>query len=156
MPVSNQNDDLRASLIKYAGRVLSLRPYFKFKLRDKLFLRAEKLGSTDASKVIDSVLHDLEKSGYLNDRYLAEAYVRRQLAKGYGSKIIHLKMKYLGLDQKTISETLKSEASEEVELQSLEKYSLKFARLDKQKLVHKLYTRGYSSALIRKVIQYNY
>lgn len=153
---SNQKDELRSSLVKYAGRVLLLRPYFKLKLKEKLLARAHKLGPNDSEGLVESILSDLEKSGYLNDAYLAGAYVRRELSKGYGSRIIALKMKYLGLDQKTISDAINSEADEDAELQSLERYSLKFPSLDKRKLISKLYSRGYSSALIRKVIQYNY
>lgn len=151
MPESSQKSDLRDSLVKYAGRILAGRPYFRFKLREKLFFRAQILGYSDPSLVIDSILNDLAGSGYLNDGYLASAYVRRQLSKGYGPKIIALKLKFLGLDRETISKSLIQEANEEAEASSIRKYCRKYTRLDPRKLTSKLYQRGYSGVIIRKL-----
>ena len=156
MPESSQKSNQRSSLVKYASRILSSRPYFRFKLRDKLFLRAQKLAFENPDDIIDSILDDLAKSGYLDDQYLAEAYVRRQLSKGYGPKIISLKLKFLGLDRETISRCLESEVTEESEISSIKKYCQKYPRLDQRKLISKLYFRGYSGQLIKKVLQYNY
>lgn len=151
MPESSPKSELRESLVKYAGKILTGRPYFRFKLRQKLFLRAEKLGFSDAASVIDSILDDLARSGYLDDQYLAEAYVRRQLAKGYGAKIIGLKLKYLGLPSAIVSRVLKSEATVEAETTAVQKYCRKFARLDRRRLASKLYTRGFSGSIIQKL-----
>lgn len=151
MPESSPKSDLRRSLIRYASLILSRRPYFKFKLREKLFLRAEKLGFTQPAETIDSIVEDLAQSGYLDDLYLAEAYVRRQLAKGYGPKVIILKLKYLGLDRETSLQAVKSEVTEEAEMSSLQKYSRKFASQDRRKVISKLYSRGYNPTLIQKV-----
>lgn len=151
MPESSPKSEARRLLIRYASLVLSGRPYFRFKLREKLFLRAEKLGLEDPNNTIDSILEDLSQSGYLNDQYLAEAYVRRQLSKCYGPKIIALKLKYLGLPSSIISETLKLEADEEAVMVSLKKYCQKYSRLDQRKLISKLYSRGYSGSIIKKV-----
>jgi len=156
MPESSQKSDLRQSLIKYAGRILVARPYFRFKLREKLFQRAQKLGFADSGSVIDSIIDDLAKSGYLDDSYLSESYVRRQLSKGYGPKIISLKLLALGLDRETVSLALKSSASEEAEIASIRQYSQKYARLDRRKLIGKLYFRGYSGPIIKKVFDGDY
>lgn len=151
MPESSQKSSERSSLLKYVTRLLSSRPYFRSQLRDKLFLRAQALGFEAVEAVIDTLLDDLGQSGYLDDQYLAQAYVRRQLAKGYGPKIISLKLKYLGLDRELISDALKSEASQEAELSSIRKYSGKFPHLDRRRLISKLYTRGYLGSSIQKV-----
>ncbi len=151
MQESSPKSDARQALVSYAARILVARPYFKSKLREKLFLRAEKLGIDGPGSTIDSILEDLSKSGYLNDLYLAEAYVRRQLAKGYGPKIIILKLKFLGLGRETVSEVLRSQASVELELDSIKKYCQKYPRLDQRKLISKLYQRGYHSTTIKKV-----
>lgn len=156
MPESSRKSNLRSILVKYAGRVLSARPYFRSTLKDKLFLKAESLDLEASSEVIESILEDLAQSGYLDDQYLAEAYVRRQLGKGYGPKVIAVKLKYLGLNPTLVTSALKSDATEEVELASIRHYCAKFPRLDRRKLIQKLYFRGYSGQLIKKVLQYNY
>ncbi len=147
----NRKSDPRQSLIKYAAGILSARPYFRSKLREKLFLRAEKLGFDDPGKIIDSILNDLSKSGYMDDKYLAEAYVRRQLSKGYGPKIISLKLKYLGLDSQTVTDSIKSQAFEESEVASIRSFCDKNSRYEQGKLISKLYQRGYTSLSIKKV-----
>ncbi len=156
MQGSSRKSDLRQSLVKYAGRILGARPYFRFKLREKLFLRAEKLNFDDPGSTIDSILDDLAKSGYLDDQYLAEAYVRSRLSKGYGPKIISLKLKFMGLSPETISMVLESTATEEAEMASIKRYCRKFPHPDSRKLVSKLYFRGYSGTSIKKVFDGDY
>ncbi len=150
MPESSQKSKIRSALLRYAARILSARPYFRTKLKDKLFQRAESQGFENSGALIDEILADLAGSGYLDDRYLAEAYIRRQLGKGYGPKIIALKLKYLGLDPGLVTSTLKAEAGQEAEMASIRKYSAKFPRLDRRKLISKLYQRGYLSLTIQK------
>src|SRR5258706_4808471 len=98
MLVSNPKSETRELLLKYAGNILSRRPYFRHTLKAKLILRAKKLKLVEANPIIDSILEDLARSGYLDDQYLAEAYVRRQLGKGYGPRLISLKLGCLHLD----------------------------------------------------------
>lgn len=151
MPESSPKNEIREKLLKYAVNILSGRPYFKHTLKQKLFFRAERDSLGDASHEIDQIITDLDKGGYLNDAYLAEALIRRQLSKGYGPKIISLKLKYLGLGRELIATGLKQEASEESELQAIKKYCQKYPRLDQRKLVSKLYLRGFTGTVIRKV-----
>ncbi len=106
----------------------------------------------DPGAIIEEILQDLAKSGYLNDEYLAGAYIRRQLSKGYGPKLISMKLKFMGLDSATVAKCLKSEVTEEQELASIKRYCQKNARLDQRKLVSKLYLRGYSGQLIKNTI----
>lgn len=150
MPESNQKNNQRQPLVQYASRILSARPYFRSQLRDKLYARAESLGFSEPGDTIDSILQDLAQSGYLDDQYLADAYVRRQLSKYYGPKIIAFKLKRLGLGSDQISQSLRSEATLEAEIASIQKYRAKNPRLDPRKFTSKLYLRGYSGQSIQK------
>ncbi|HCQ31248.1 TPA: hypothetical protein DIU27_02610 [Candidatus Collierbacteria bacterium] len=149
MPESNQKNELRLSLVKYAGRVLGARPYFRVQLREKLFCRAEKEKFADPGPIIDSILEDLAKSGYLNDQYLSEAFVRRQLSKHYGPKIISLKLKFLGLSREAVSEALTTGSPMEAEITSIRHFLQKYPRLDRRTLISKLYRRGYTDHAIK-------
>lgn len=154
--MSNLNSDVRASLVKYAANILNRRPYFRHKLREKLLLRQKKLKITGAEPVIESILNDLSKSGYLNDAYLADAFVRRQLDKGYGPRIIAYKLKLLRLDPDVIKNSLENEAYKDKQITALIAFSSKFPRLDRRKLVQKLYQRGFDSYLINKLFDSPY
>lgn len=155
MPVQPSPSDIRASLIKYAAFCLSRRPYFEETIRQKLVLRSKKLKFTDSTKVITSILKDLKKAGFLDDLYLAQAYVRRQLDKCYGPRIISLKLSRLRLNKDTIDSALE-EASIEKQLESIRKFALKYRKLDKYKLTSKLYSRGFSSQAINKLFDVEY
>ncbi|KKT67399.1 MAG: Regulatory protein RecX [Candidatus Woesebacteria bacterium GW2011_GWA2_44_33] len=156
MPESSQKSEIRSSLLKYAANILSRRTYFRFKLREKLFLRAEKLNLSNSDSTINSILDDLAKSGYLNDQYLSEAFVRRQLSKHYGPRIISLKLKFLGLSREAVTEALSSSASLEAEIASIRQYLQKFPLLDHRKLISKLYQRGYSDRAIKSAFDGGY
>lgn len=155
MPVQPSPSDIRASLIKYAAFCLSRRPYFEETIRQKLVLRSKKLKFTDSTKVIMSILKDLKKAGYLDDLYLAEAFVRRQLEKCYGPRIISLKLSRLRLNKDTIDAALE-EADIEKQIESIRKYALKYRKLDKYKLTSKLYSRGFCSQAINKLFDVEY
>ncbi|NCP47236.1 hypothetical protein AUJ42_03100 [Candidatus Collierbacteria bacterium CG1_02_44_10] len=156
MPASSQKNNSRQTLVKYAGRILTARPYFRVQLREKLFRRAEKEKFTNPGPIIDSILEDLAKSGYLNDQYLSEAFVRRQLSKHYGSRIISLKLKYLGLSQEAVAEALATSAPLEAEIASIRQYLQKFPHLDRRKLISKLYQRGYSNRAVKSAFDGGY
>ncbi len=155
MPVQPSPSDIRASLIKYAAFCLSRRPYFEETIRQKLVLRSKKLKFTDSTKVITSILKDLKKAGFLDDLYLAQAYVRRQLDKCYGPRIISLKLSRLRLNKDTIDTALE-EADIEKQLESIRKFALKYRKLDKYKLTSKLYSRGFGSQAIKKLFDVEY
>jgi len=150
MPEQPSPSDVRASLIKYAAFCLSRRPYFEETIRQKLILRSKKLKFIDSTSIISDILKDLKKSGYLDDVYLAQAYVRRQLDKCYGPRIISLKLSRLKLDRETISLALE-EASIEKQVEAIKKYSRKYPRLDKFKITSKLFGRGFASTAIKRL-----
>ncbi len=155
MPEQLSPSDIRASLIKYAAFCLSRRPYFEETIRQKLVFRAKKLKFSDSTTVISDILKDLKKSGYLDDIYLAQAYVRRQLEKCYGPRIISLKLTRLKLNKDTIALALE-EANLEKQLESIQKYALKNRKLDNYKLTSKLYSRGFNSQAIKKLFDVEY
>jgi len=130
---------------------LNRQPYFRNRLRDKLILRAKKLNFDDAYDTIDKILADLSKSGYLNDQFLANGYVRRQLSKGYGPKIIYLKLLRLSLEKDKISQAIEEEATQEAQFEAISKLRAKYSKYDKYKMKSKLYSRGFSSSTINKV-----
>jgi SOS response regulatory protein OraA/RecX len=156
MPESSLPSDIRASLIKYAAFCLSRRPYFRETLRQKLVLRSKKLKFYDSTPIIIAILDDLQKSGYLNDSYLAGAFVRRQLGKGYGPRIISLKLGRLHLDKNTVDIALDEEATPGQQIETLKKYSAKYGSLDRRKLISRLYSRGFTSSVINKVFDSEY
>lgn len=155
MPEPQSPSDIRASLIKYAAFCLSRRPYFQETLRQKLISRSIKLEFVDYHNVVEDILKDLKKSGYLDDEYLASAFVRRQLSKYYGPRVISLKLKRLQLDNEAISKAL-SEIDQESESASMAKYISKYPKLDKYKLRSKLFSRGYSTVAINNLFDSEY
>lgn len=152
----NQSADPRQNLVKYAARILLGRPYFKSKLKEKLMLRAQSIGLDSPIDLVEEIITDLKKSGYLNDLYLAQAFIRRQLSKSYGSKIISLKLKRLGVDPDTLREAMSTDATAELEIESAKRFCEKSRIEDTRKLASKLYSRGYPGSIIGKVLQYNY
>ena len=149
--MSSQNSDSRAGLVKYASFILNQRPYFRHKLKVKLLLRAKKLNYLEAGPVIESILDDLQKSGYLNDSYLAAAFVRRQMVKGYGPRIIKIKLIQLRLDKTAISLALETEADKKAQLEAAKKYLAKKRAMDRRKSVQVLYQRGFDSQIINNL-----
>lgn len=148
-------DNSRSILIKYATYCLNRKPYFRDTLRQKLIQRAKKLKLEDTSEAIIGILNNLQKSGYLEDSYLAQAFVRRQLDKGYGPKIISLKLHRLHLSQKSISEIIIGISNSD-QLDAIKKYSAKYPNLDRYKLTQKLYSRGFQSSQINKLFDVEY
>jgi|WetSurMetagenome_2_1015567.scaffolds.fasta_scaffold383472_1 SOS response regulatory protein OraA/RecX len=156
MPELSPPSEVRASLIKYAAFCLNRRPYFRETLNQKLILRARKLKFADSKQIITAILDDLQQSGYLNDSYLADAYVRRQLGKGYGPRIISLKLGRLRLDNNTIDISLNNEADTPKQIAAITKYADKYRSMDRRKFVSRLYSRGFSSSIINKVFDAEY
>ena len=97
------------------------------------------------------MLDDLAKSGYLNDTYLAEAFVRRQLAKGYGPRFISLKLQALRLTKDCISLALESQAPISAQLASARSYLAKKRFSDPRKAAFSVYRRGFDSRVTQKL-----
>lgn len=149
--MSNQSSDNRAGLVKYAALILNRRPYFRHQLKAMLILRAKKMELNEAEPEIESILDDLQKSGYLNDIYLAEAFIRRQLTKGYGPRFIRLKLNTLRLDKQSIDIALENVADLKAQIASAEHILAKKRIKDHRKAVSVLYQRGFESKIISKL-----
>lgn len=151
MQESSRKSEVRSSLLKYAVNILSRRPYFRHTLKEKLILRAKREEYSDATEEIDKIISQLAGSGYLDDVYLAEAFVRRQLGKLYGPRIISLKLKQLHLDPETIKIAIFSEATRELQIEAVQKFAAKNSRKDIRIITNKLYQRGFASDIIKVI-----
>ncbi len=142
MPEFNPKNN-RSELLKYAVNILSRRPYFFVQLKNKLQERAKKLELTNFEDDLSSILTELQKSGYLNDSYLAEAYVRRCLGRLQGPKVIRYKLQQLGLNSSQIAEALATEESQKALAEAKSKITGRLAGSEEFKVASKLYQRGF-------------
>lgn len=140
---SQKNSDVRLALVKYATNILSARPYFYVQLKNKLIERAEKLSFQNRESEIDSILTNLQKSGYLNDAYLAIGFVKRCLRKEQGPKIIRYKLARLGLKPAQITEALSDPECKEALVEAENKIKSKLSGSEEFKIRHRLYQRGF-------------
>lgn len=91
----------------------------------------------------------------MDDPYLAQAFARRQLAKGYGPKIISLKLSRMKLDRSVIDFALE-EADIDKQIEAIKKYAQKYSKLDRYHLISRLYARGFGSLAINKIFDSYY
>lgn len=149
--MSNQNSDIRPGLVKYASFILNRRPYFKHALKEKLIQRCKKLKLENYLLEIDSIISDLANSGYLNDEYLAEAFVRRQISKGYGPRFIKMKLNALKLAPDVISISIDKVATIEAQMEAAKRFLQKKRYKDQRKAISSLYQRGFDQKVTRKI-----
>jgi len=114
-----------------------------------LYSRKKEIDNTEED--INKIIEDLSNSGYLKDQYLADAYVRRQLSKGYGPRIIRYKLGVLKLSPENINLALESEAGKDLQLQAARNFAARNSRKDHRKIASSLYQRGFDSQVIQKV-----
>jgi len=150
MQEKNPPSDVRQSLIKYAANILSRRPYFSSALKKKMTDRALHLGLADFDSEIEGIIKDLSNNGYLDDQYLSEAYVRKELHKGWGPRIINLKMRRLGIDQGLIISAINQEAGLQAQIEAIHHYSAKLKRYDQRVKINKFFQRGFNGPAIFK------
>ncbi len=144
MQESNQkNKDLRSSLVKYAGFLLSRRPYFSAQIRKKLTEKASRSEQSNQGDLIEVIIEELEAAKYLNDDYLLAGYIQQKLNKLHGPKIISFKLRQLGLKPELITKALKNENLLDQIEQAKQKLAAKYANLDSFQVKAKLYQRGF-------------
>jgi len=148
MPRTSQPSEVRQSLVSYAARILGMRPYFSGKLRQKLQERAQKMGFVAAEEVIEAIIFELASNKFLDDRYLAAGYVRKELRKGWGPRIILLKLIRLGVDRETAQEAILTEADLPQQKEAISHYLKKISRYDPRIQTNKLFQRGFNGAAI--------
>lgn len=143
MPESSQNANIRADLIKYAGFILSRKPYFSSQIRQKLLVRLKADQEEAGLEIIEDIIADLKQAKYLNDDYLLERYIDQKLQKLQGPKIIIQKLKMLNIPISQIHQALKNEETKK-KIDDAEKRLIeKLSGLDQFKIRSKLYQRGF-------------
>lgn len=140
---SQKNKDLRSSLVKYAGFLLSRRPYFSAQIRKKLTEKAIKSNESNQGELIEAIIEELEAAKYLNDDYLLAGYIQQKLNRLQGPKIIHLKLRLLGLKSEQIAKALNNESLLGQIEHAKQKLATKYSNLDSFQIKAKLYQRGF-------------
>jgi len=125
-----------------------MRPYFSGKLREKLQQRALSLDFADATDEIESIISELKASKFLDDKYLAEGYVRKELRKGWGPRIILLKLFRLGVDSDIAKAALLVEADLPKQKAAIAAYRKKISRYDPRTQTNKLFQRGFNTSAV--------
>lgn len=130
MPIRNKAFSLLARQAYFSKQLFC-------KLKEKGYLEGE----------IKALIADFEKRGWLNDQELAARYVERQKEKGYGPRVIQMKLREKAgdLDVELIE-------SEEPIKALLEKKYKKELPAKKDKVVAALLRRGFSYELIKQVL----
>ena len=141
--------------IKSAGRLLSRRQHTVLELRGKLARREF------PKTVIDEIVTTLSERKFLDDANFAESYFNELTAKGLGLTRIRLAMRKRGVPPEIFNEVLSRGFSQDDEAQraseALKKRHLFFEREKdlnkrKQKMFRYLAARGFSSAVICKLV----
>ena len=138
-----------------AYRLLTYRPRSRAELIGKL--QEKGFDST----VIESVLADLERYGYVNDRQFAEQWAAGRLRlRGFGRRRVERELRDKGIERDIIAETLASVCNDDIEMRtaraSAEK-KLKILRsFDREtcrrRLAAFLERKGFSYDIIRAVL----
>ena len=124
-----------------AFALLAKRAYFS----KALSLKLQEKGYPQ--KEIESLLQELKSQGWLNDEELATRYVERQKSRGYGARLIALKLR-----EKAGEIDIPIEESEEALRTFIEKRYLKDLPEKRDKVIRALMRRGYSYPLINKIL----
>ena len=138
-----------------AFRLLGRRQHATSELRRKLWQRNYE------QKLIDEVIDELRKNGYLNDgEFIREFVAEKSKSKKWSSNKIKSELLRKGIDQKLIESSFeqipKSEEFENAFRLGQKKYNTLIKRSEdkrelKQKLSAYLYSRGFDYELIRQV-----
>ncbi len=126
-----------------AFSLLARRAYFSKQLEAKL----KEKGYLDDE--IQALFRELEESGWLNDLELASRFVERQKEKGYGPRVISMKLR-----EKAGAIDIPIEESEEAVIAFVKKRYLRDLPEKRQKVIGALLRRGISYDLINKVLAY--
>lgn len=143
--------ELERKLAKgYVYKLLALKGYLKSELKTKL--EARKVDS----RVIDEVLQECEKQGYLDDQREIGLYIQRSLRKGWGPALIHHKLASKVEGAKAVVQEQVSEEDQRTAIAHwIEK---KYAKQDKsdlktkQKIYRFLRGKGFEDQLIREFL----
>lgn len=126
-----------------AYRLIAMRQYPSTTLQKKL---QEKRYSRE---VIDRIIEELKKNGYLKDDEFIEATILAEFRRGNGPRLIELKLRAKGLRGDKIRELITPEMQTERIRQLIPKLAL---RSNRQKMIGALQRRGFDLEIILKEV----
>ena len=143
---ASRRDPSREELLSYACRIMARKAYTRSELAKKLQARSSE------PETIDSVLHSLAESGYLNDLEYARQYLlSRQNSRPAGRRLVEMKLKARGVPLEIIRDVLSEVAPEEEEKQArelAEKKAVSLRKVDEATRCRRIYQfllgRGFS------------
>lgn len=147
----NTTDEEYAKAKRWAFYRLSINSLPSVEFRKKM---TEKGFSPE---IIEQVIKDCEKCGYLNDKEWLESAVRSKLAKRKGPQAIQYALSQKGIPREEVKAAIEEQVTEEELIDTIQtlmntrysKYDIKLPK-DKQKIVVSLLRRGFSYDLILK------
>jgi regulatory protein len=151
----NRTDESHRNALNTALRILTRRDHSARELTQKLQVRGY------AGEVIDNIISECERLGYINDERTAQIVIRRLHRKGYGVKHIRFELNRKGLLGKHVEKMLAESISLSDERQAAEKIFLKhMGRFEREKDILKrkdkiyrfLYARGFSQTAISELV----
>ncbi len=152
-----EQENIENQAMKFAMKLLGVRRRSVFEIRKRL----EEKGCVE--NIIDKTIKELFEYKYLNDEEFAEAYINDKINfNPRGSFLIKKELREKGIAENIIDEKIKELLSEEKEIKLAEKAArkkLEFLNkdLEKNKIYQKvgshLQTKGYSSYIIREVLE---
>lgn len=147
--MSNQ----RSSLLSYALRLLNLRARFTSEIEDKLLEKAAELDISGPENLINQIITDLTKDGFLNDKKLFSSFITYQLeTKSKGPLYIKRQLRSKGLVSSQIDENIRLFATPDKQIQVLKAYLSRHLKSDspqlRARLFRRLLGRGFAPGLI--------
>lgn len=149
-----------------AVRLLAKQEYSCQKLREKLFRsrfwseKEKNSDSVDKELVVDEVLADLQKRGYVDDERFANLWVAARLrSKPRGRRLLVQELQRQGVAgevvERVLNEKVDFDEERETALRLLEKKRLSLERLEKAKRRQRVYqylqSKGYDFSVIKEV-----
>ncbi len=144
--------DVRAECLRRCGALLSGRDYSEKRLREKLLERRY------PEEVIGGVIGDLKEAGYLDDRRMAESFVRLH-TKDRSIRRMRADLAHLGIGEADAARALAEVDQDEEIRQILEIIRKKgfdpacAAVEEKDRFKASLYRKGYEAEAIRKAVR---
>ena len=152
-----EQEDIKNQATKFAIKLLSVRKRSVFEITKRL--RQKEF----AADIINQVVKELFEYKYLNDEEFAEAYINDRINfNPRGGFLIKKELREKGIAENIISEKIKELLPEEKELELAKKTAEKKLEylnkdLEKNKIYQKigshLQSKGYSSFIIREVLE---
>lgn len=144
---SHLDDEVFYSLIYFrirlsAYNMLVKRDYFSKELRNKLI---EKIGFED---IVEDVMEELLRKGYLDDYEKARAYAEQH--KNYGPKKLSFIFYQMGLDREIIDEVLEEDEDEQIE--KIKVLLRKLGNREEKKKIESILRKGFLYKDIRKAM----